>query len=462
MYITKYFITHKLPSGRNILVNTLTGSVDFVPSHVIGQMEKGKFTETDGLEEIMLRKKGYLFDSPGEERKQIDAFYRKEEEESGQKPYVFVFCLTYACNLRCFYCFEDDYHQTESVLTEDDMDKITGFMERLIGEKPDRPFRVVLEGGEPFLEHREEILEDFFKKMNGLAARYRGFCGVTVFTNGENTLSYLEMMKRYAGIIERVLITLAGPAKVHNLYRVSVSGKGNYEKAVTATSVLQENGIRVHTVLNLDKNNIHCLPEISDELHRCGWNEKENYLGCYVSSIKYFDSKYAGDALSEYAVWKAILDFAGRGELDEGLFHLGDMKYLKSVDRLIRCGRPRFHNCAAADGKQYLFGPDGLIYNCTKVTANKEYSVGGYRGEAGAELEEEKVKWWKTGTGQGSGSCGDCRYAFICGGKCRYEEDRLGFRPEVCQGNMENLCRLYLDHLETGNCPVPQDIIYDN
>lgn len=462
MYITKYFITHRLPSGRNILVNTLTGSVDFVPPHVAKQMEEGKFTETDGLEEIMLREKGYLFDSPEDERKVISDLRQKEEEESGLNPYVFVFCLTYACNLRCFYCFEDNYHQEESVLSGEDLDKIIGFMERTIGKDSNRPFRVVLEGGEPFMPHREEILEDFFGKMNRLAAGYRGFRGVTVFTNGENTLSYLDLIRRYAGIIERVLITLAGPAKVHNLYRVSVSGKGNYEKAVTATSVLLQNGIRVHTVLNLDKNNIHCLPEISDELHRCGWMEKENYLGCYVSSIKYFDSKYAGDSLSEYAIWKAVLDFAGRGEPDAGLFHLGDMKHLKSVDRLIRCRRPRFHNCAAADGKQYLFGPDGLIYNCTKVTAKKEYSIGGYRGEAETELEEEKVKWWKTGTGQGSGYCDDCRYAFICGGKCRYEEDRLGFRPEVCRRDMENLCRLYLDHLEAGNCPAPRDIIYDN
>ncbi len=460
MYITKYYITHRLPSGRNILVNTITGSVDFVPPHIIEWMERGNFKEADGLEEIMLRKKGYIFDSPEEERKLIDVLYQKEERESGQNPYVFVFCLTYACNLRCFYCFEDNYHQMESTLERDDIDEIIGFMEEIIRKDLNPSFRVVLEGGEPFLKQQEEILDYFFQKMNMLTARYSGFSGVTVFTNGENTLSYLELIKRYSGIIERMLVTLAGSGKVHDSYRVSVSGKSNYEKAVTATSVLLQNGIRVLTVLNLDKNNIQCLPEISDELCRYGWNKKKNYLGCYVSSIKYFDSKYAEDALSEYAIWNAILGFSRHGEIEEGMFNLGDMKLLKNVDRLIRYGKPRFHNCAAADGKQYLFGPDGLIYNCTKVTAQKEYSIGRYRGKVA--LEEEKVKWWKTGVGQGIGYCGDCRYAFICGGKCRYEEDRLGFQPDVCKRNTENLCRLYLDNLEAGNYFTQQDVIYDN
>lgn len=460
MYISKYFITHKLPSGRNILFNTLTGSIDFVSEYIVEQMENGKLLEVNNLEEAMLRKKGYIFDSSEEEKKQIDIFCKKEKEAIWQKPYVFVFCLTYACNLRCFYCFENNYHQMQSVLEKNDIDNIIGFMEQMMGKEGNPSFRVVLEGGEPFLEQREEILNYFFEKMNMLEKKYSGFKGVTIFTNGENTLSYLELLKRYSCIIEKVLITLAGSEKVHNSYRPSISGNGNYEKVITATSVLLQNGIHVLTVLNLDKNNIQCLPEISDELYRRGWNRKENYLGCYVSSIKYFDAEYADDALSEYDIWNVILDFSRRGKIDVGLFNLGDMKLLKNVNELIRCGKPRFHNCAASEGKQYLFGPDGLIYNCTKVTGRKEYSIGGYRDEL--KLEEERVKWWKTGAGEGSGYCNDCRYAFICGGKCRYEEDRLGFRTEVCRKNVGNLCSLYLDNLELGKYFIQQDVIYDN
>lgn len=462
MYLTKYYLTHKLPSGRNILINTLTGSVDFVSEKVIRQLEdsKCKPPELEASDEVRLRMKKYIYDSEEEEKKLVDKMYLKEKLKLRQKPYVFVFCLTYACNLRCFYCFEDNYHQTASVMRKKDVDAAVRFMEQtLIGEK-NQTFRVVLEGGEPFLDGQWEILCYFFEQMKLLSEKYDGFKGVSVFTNGENTLSYLDLLRQNRPVIERVLITLAGSEKIHDSYRLTLSGASNYQNVMHTTSVLLEKGFPVLTVLNLDKNNIRSLPEISEELKDRKWNGYKNYLGCYVSSIKYFDPNTLDNALSEYDIWNTMLDYSRRKQISESLFNLGDLKVLKNIDRLIRCGDTNFFHCAANNGRQYLFGPEGLLYNCTKVTAQKDYSIGCYH-EMPAVCEE-KARWWTSAAVSYNSYCNDCRYAFICGGKCRYAEDRLGIRRQVCTRDTGNLLRLYLDNMETGEYFVQKDVIYDN
>lgn len=462
MYITKYYTTRRLSSGRNILVNTLTGSIDYISDSLMEQLsgEPGESIRAGSLEEVMLKQKGYIFDSSSEEKELVDTIYQKEKELLEQKPYVFVFCLTYACNLKCFYCFEDNYHQIADVLDQEDMETIIAFIEQILGKRKQQEFRVVLEGGEPFLDHREEIISYFFERMNQLGKKYEGFKGVSVFTNGENTLAYLGMLKKYQQIIEKVMITLAGTEEIHNTYRFSGSPDGNYKNAVHTTAVLLENGVRVLTVLNLDKNNIQCLPEISKEIERYQWNKKKNYMGCYVSRIKYFAAAHLENAISEWEILQAVIDFAGQDKINGEQFNLGDLKLLKNIGSLIRYGSPQFFNCAASSRKQYLFGPDGLLYNCTKVTAQETYAIGSYHEEPA--IKEEKVKWWTEGALKENLYCMDCKYAFICGGKCRYAEDRIGFRPDVCKKDTEKLLSLFLDHLEAGEHFVQKDVIYEN
>jgi len=460
MYTTRYFMTHLLPSGKNILVNTLSGSLDYVSESGLSRLRNpdGDHWEMDA-EEKMLRQKGYLFDSLEEEQALVDSVYQREQKRLEEKPYVFVFCLTYACNLRCFYCFEENYHHLTTVMRKEDIDKIIRFMERIMGGKKDPVFRVVLEGGEPFLDHQEDILKYLFDKMTGFRRRYKGFQGLSIFTNGENTAAYLGMLKSYRSVIEKVLITLAGPEKLHNSYRISYSAEGNYKNVIRTTSLLLKNGIPVLTVLNIDRNNIQCLPEISCRLKELQWKQKACYLGCYVSRIKYFDGRYSGQAVSEYDILQAMVKFAAQNAIDETLFNLGDLKLLKSIDGLIRLGAARFYNCAAADGKQYLFGPDGQVYNCTKVTAQETYSVGNYREDP--VLDQDKVQWWREGAAKYNRRCGQCRYAFICGGKCRYEEEKLGAGKDQCKAGVENLLSLYLDNMETRKGFIQQDVIYD-
>lgn len=458
MYLSKYYITHRYPDGKEIILNTLSGTITPFKSELCS-LEKARFIESCLKEEDIriLKQAGLLFKRREEEEHLIRYWRDRKEKEWESEPVAHVIYLSYNCNLQCTYCCYTRLRDRKRVMEFSDIDKIMEMIEKIQAETG-RNSRICLFGGEPLLKSSYRLVEYALSRIKRLADKEEKSgrqCRIMIFTNGVELPYYKELLESYKEYIEHILVTLIGTRSIHDSRRVFGDGQGSYERVIEGINRLLTTGIPTWAVTNIDRTNLDELSDNIKLIQERGWNHYKNFKGYYFGRIKYYDQKHQNAVTESELLREAGKRLAG-DEAAQQLYNFGDMRLLKAIKNFYLFATDQssktFHTlygCSSGNLSQYSYDADGALYTCSGAMGIEGYEIGAY--SPFGIVDQEKSQWWTGRNVQTIEKCRDCPMAFLCGGGCAYAAKEInGSEYLPCCTDAENLMHIYLDCMYQG------------
>jgi uncharacterized protein len=425
MHFTKRTISYQLDSDHHLLINTLSGALDIVDGQVYKTAQGLATGDLDtalqlGPElEARFRKRFYLFDTEAEETAYCEALFKAMKQRLEKEPLQFAICPTYACNLRCTYCFEGQLTAGPvKIMTEDQLDHAFQSIEVLRDRfHPSSEARVILFGGEPLLRPAHSCVEQIL-----LRSAQKGY-GVDIVTNGVDAGHFADLLSAHRAAIKQIQITLDGPQEVHDQRRMFKGGEGTFKKITANVQKLLELGLPVTVRVNVDKDNVEQLPQLVEFIDQQGWNLFPNF-SCYIFPVTAHSEEVAAHTLEEDKLLaKVQLMFQGEGKALPafavyGFKVLGHVASVIAPESISLKMPPLFTYCEANGLRYFGFGPDGMIYPCGQTIGQKDLAIGSYYPTL--DLQERRCGDWQTRSVLTIPGCKECPIATLCGGGCAY------------------------------------------
>lgn len=154
--------------------------------------------------------------------------------------------FSYACNLKCVYCFEANNNKALS-MNNDIFEKTIKYIDDICKEKKTK---IVFYGGEP-------ILLSNINYIKNILSRYKNNSNVffEFITNGTNIEMVGNIIEEYRNKLSKMVITIDGTKDVHDSRRMYKDGGGTFDKIIKSLKTLNDRGIRVTIRANIDKEN---------------------------------------------------------------------------------------------------------------------------------------------------------------------------------------------------------------
>lgn len=102
-----------------------------------------------------------------------------------------------------------------------------------LSKQQERPFAVVLHGGEPLLLGLTQLSRLLFSLRNALPPE----CSISMQTNG--MLLTQEILDLCSATCVTVSVSIDGPPNIHNKYRIGHTGRGTYDQVLKGIELLQ-------------------------------------------------------------------------------------------------------------------------------------------------------------------------------------------------------------------------------
>ena len=141
------------------------------------------------------------------------------------------------CNINCSYCYvfnmgDDNYLRQQKLISHQTIEAIMKALHQMV-ERQERPFSIVLHGGEPLLIGPARLEHLLFSLRKVLPHSYP----ISVQTNGMLiTDAILDICSSY---LVSVAVSLDGPRHVHDNERVDHQGKPTFDAVVKGYSLVR-------------------------------------------------------------------------------------------------------------------------------------------------------------------------------------------------------------------------------
>jgi uncharacterized protein len=210
-----------------ILFSARKGSIIQIPSSMLAQIESGRLSEEEAK---TLSDLGFLCEDPEAERREVLGFI--DDLNAIARTFAAKVVMNLDCNLACRYCFEGQ-RKGKFFMTRETADLFVGFVgkwaEGLAGRTGDEKIVVTFYGGEPLLSL--DLVAYLSGKLKDLAEETGIEYIAYIVTNG--TLLTPRGVARLKPLgLRGAVVTLDGPADVHDLYRPFKSGKGSFGRII--------------------------------------------------------------------------------------------------------------------------------------------------------------------------------------------------------------------------------------
>lgn len=430
---SSYIIPVKLESekGKYMLVHGYTGAIDIIDENIWNQIKKFPSNSHLSSETIqLLFNRGYLtVKSDKEEKKYVIDLAHKLHQAQGKLHKSFGFIVSYNCNFRCPYCFENKISEhgkqwSKQVFTKELVDKAYNSIFKIQPRKELHFKQILLFGGEPLLRENKEIVKYIVLKGADLGYTFK------VITNGYD-IDYFDdiLSDKYFSFFQ---ITLDGNKDHHNTRRFHHIEGNSFDKIISNIGILLKRGIYVLVKVNTDNKNFHDFNFLKEEFERLGYDQNPNFE-LKSSFLRKFDYNANAtddiDYISSIATLnkKHIEEYDGKiYSHDFGIYHQF-YSYLKNKSRC----RLYAASCSSQYGS-FLFDPKGDIYTCLEIVGREEFVIGSYN-KNDIEWTEVHEHWFNRNIGNLEG-CKECKYALLCGGPClaRITHTKDGFNSVYC------------------------------
>jgi uncharacterized protein len=432
--LSKYNRKYKINEDEHLLLNLFSGAIDVVDKDVIDVIDHVKqysqlptqFNRENPIVSLLF-KRGYFLKNLEEEKK-----IKEIGQKAMQNLYMpgLLLLLTYNCNFRCPYCYEQTLRSKpndfrEKVLSETQVDAAFYFFDDMLensNRSKESAFKqrqiVTLYGGEPFLPQTMNIVDKIGSKV-----KERKWV-LNAITNGYNLEEFLPIIRKYE--YSHLQVTLDGPKKIHDRRRFLQGKKPTFEKIVNGIDqVLDEKQeIRIGVRMNIDPNNLSDLPEFLNFCKKKDWMQPKSRVSISLSSITpSLNSKNYCSYTSDIEFLRDIYNLLGDTALFTQILQYYLVLFLpnpiqEGYSKVDRGMLPHFYNCGA-NTKQCILDPFGDIYSCWGVVGESSNAIGIYD-LSGHEFYESEIKKWRRGV-LDIPECSECSFSLICAGGCVYK-----------------------------------------
>ncbi len=268
---SRYAVHTLTDNGTNLLYSTAHGSFAALGNRafsVFQSLAQKGMAEQDKDAEIIseLSRLGFVVDDNVDELAVQHEIYRAAQQD--RSTLVLVLAPTYACNLRCPYCYEKANAATWDKMGSEVEEAIYAFTEAVYKRDHFRELNVEWYGGEPslVLDIVERISEHLIAWCDDQDIPYTSM----MLTNGTNIgTEQAALIARCH--VSQALVTVDGPEEVHNLRRPTVDGRNSYQAIMKTIGALRQQGVQVFVGSNVDKVNA----PLFDDLRRAITDEHD-------------------------------------------------------------------------------------------------------------------------------------------------------------------------------------------
>lgn len=399
---SKYILTVPLSGNDYLFVNTFTGDMISGGEDLL-KVFKGDLTSCHEKVLSDLVSSGFLTElTPKEETASVfEALQSLQNVYKGHT--LFLFILTYNCNMRCSYCFESFLFEREvswlkKRMSFNQVDAAFDAMEKIA---PEESIPVHLFGGEPFLFHNHDLVEYVLKKGTDLGKSF------SAITNGLETYKFIPLLKK--ANIKTLQITVDGIKKVHDTRKKRCDNAGTFHQIVHSIDQLVEAGIHVTVKVTFDHSTVKELPHFMEFAKKKGWIG--THIDMYASPVFHHTKGGCYNVMSNLCF--TDLDSIVKDNLVRTAFLQG-MHPLAQKLGFTHTWVPQISYCRHMPSQLY-FDPFGHMYVCDDSLGDTEHAVGIYYPELHFN---EQYHTWEKRTIFHMKSCHHCKYALICGGGC--------------------------------------------
>ncbi len=347
-------------------------------------------------DEVLLTKLGMIV--PNQEKEKQSVLSLIDSKNASNPGLNIIVVLNMDCNLACIYCFEEGVKGRLYMLEETANRLISFIKNRFTKDKV--TLSIDFYGGEPLLSYRlikviSSNLKTFTEKR-GVVYKFN------LVTNG--TLFSKRVAEELVPLgLERVKITLDGPAELHNRYRPFISGSGSFD---TIISNIESTCDLVKIIIggNYDQDNYTKFAQLLDYLEDTGLTSDKIHTIKFDPILKRFEGEtypqdYHGGCMSIDEPWLLDAEKLLRKEILKRGYHTP---------------KPLPAPCMIEINDAFVVNYDGTIYKCPAFVGRKEFSIGSLDSGDDDYTAIYNTDFYK------NEKCADCEYLPLCFGGCRY------------------------------------------
>ncbi len=396
-----YNVYRKGESGY-ILLNTLTSATAYIDAETKHLLEENPDAISEDIKEMFLEN-GFVVEDDCDERKIVA--YNADRDKYNVFPYdlAYTVAMTYACNLKCPYCYEGPEKDTE-IMDNKRVDILLKNIDKNLSKRNFKVLGLTLYGGEPLVAYQQcvRLMEGALKICDEQNKEFkRGIVtnGVLINKDVVDTL-----LKPYCHWVQ---ITMDGGREAHNQRRIRKDGSGTYDTLLHVLELLRDSGINIHLKLNVDRENADTFMDLFRDLEDRGLKDIRTSTGW----IHPLDSEKLGEGCSSYAEECYSCDEIM--ELQDRIFkQMGRMNPSHSLSVNLR------HEPCMFDRENiYLVDPYLDLYNCWEFIGKKDKKVGHIDGNGETIFNCEYYEQMSRNPLEFE-ECRDCIYLPMCVGGC--------------------------------------------
>jgi uncharacterized protein len=408
----------------------------------------------------LLVRRGYLTELTPEEEQQLVTTIANELHGMAQhEPPSIVLALTYDCNLRCAYCFQDALRADPAnapklaVMTTDLVDRIFSAMPQVHAlhnrqeGSPMAPPRITLFGGEPLLSRHRPVVSHIIQRTRQL-----GPPSIAAITNGTELHSFKDLLGPDG--ISFLQITLDGSPSEHDRRRIGPEGLPTFNIIADNIDLALEQGAKVKIRVNVDPTNLHSLPELADAITTRGWSERDD-LSVYATPVH--ESPGSEHEACGFGTWKLSQQLAelAAGQSNMRVFESPDSPLKRRIRAVLGEDRdpllsfqPSF---CGAHTRVWVFDALGDLYACWERAGDGVSRIGRLSEAGELMMNPPSLKVWRERTVASNPVCNRCPYAFYCGGGCALlaEAKNGKLHSNFCDDFARRFRAIALEELET-------------
>jgi uncharacterized protein len=416
MKLSRYNIIRMASDNRVWVWNTLKGSKTFINSSLYDALIANT-APPESPPMKRLASAGIVVDDSIDEMALLKFKYNRSRYSN--KTLSIYLLLSYACNMRCKYCFQKGFIHSEDHCTNISDEHIVNtinFIQNYIDRYDTDKLQITFYGGEPLLQIKEikqfKSLLDELANINGVAIEY------DMFTNGYHLLEHVPYL-----VDEKIgaYVTIDGNPEKHNERRPLLDGNKSFNAILNGCIKYSHLGqLRINVVCDSDNaSSLEHLPPLLQKLSR----NTHIYLSPAISA----------NAPNEF-LDSNKMESSERAGLSTVINNLTSMGFVATafIEGQI---------CPALFPHRFLIDLLGDMYKCNACAGHKkDFYIGNYKNMSWNKLESANYDIISENAWQNNPQCIECALLPTCYGGCMAQNLCIG-------GNIQNAscsikCRL--------------------